>query len=728
MNQIQTTFNSLQRLANAFTVVERFPAAYSLVIKRNHETETDELDYEKMGSNKIPDRVTIISTLAEQILRIAGDSGTCLYEVIEDHKLGEKAFHYIDRIYSELLITTQLLTLPFTRYKKDMPIFNALKLLRQCNQISRFSPIQLAILEETSPHAPLDPDNINLIAEYSEYTSTFPEYLKTIKPILQHIQREHVLFVACRDAGLSVESLYSVISPFRKDKLKLFLEKDIYSDKLAEENHDFHKMLNRVIQGWANSQPRQSIEALVCTLQSEIDELKIPLPLDGPKKALLKAYYLLADYWLKKDEAVANKTNNPSIKLKPPKNKKIATLYTFGRFLEASAIDTLFNSLIQKNKALVFAPNFSNLIKMYHVNTENSICQIDKKVKEALESQNPQLIDKHVDAISKTLRMLIVETFDPNLLQKWLHKDLTPSKKFIYRKLYEYQTKNESRFQLSEPNRRIMTMNAIVDDLRPFMPDIETMFSKDAIELSAATRKMAVLSLTIKDVKEKRNNNSLSKQKARPQAITFIEKSDPTAKAYEIDDTVDYPSLEIEDRSIHTSQAIRFLPRTLRWETSGALNIIKTDPNYSHVPEKDYEEMVFRHVLFPEIEIQLDTTFSHFPWYTPTGKCLLYTVPAELNFKGNQTIGFVEYAFAIEKDEDGIERRGACFHRYFAPRKDSLSHRLATKIHLEKENEQIYEEEIGLWNVVGSQTKIEEKEEQITYINEKEDIKMILFR
>ncbi len=719
------TINSLQSLTNPLLITEQFHQSYVIVTKKNQETQIDELTYEKRNKAIESSLVEIISAIAAQILKIGETTGDPLFKAIQDPTTRKQAKRYINHLYKVSTLILSQITIPIVEYDRESLIFQALKILRKCDQKSKFSTIQLAVLEERSPHANQDQTNTKIVSAHCEYSSIFPQFLESIKPFIQCIQREIFVLNAIRKAGLSVASFYSLMDIHKENPL-LFLEETTGSAGLSEQNKKFHELIKRAFRHWDYT--CQTLNDLKRSLHIEIDESKIALPLDEPKIKLLKAYYLLADYWLHKANIPQN---TPLTSLPLHKNiTNFNTLYHSKRIGEMYSFEVLLQFIVNPRSLMENVERIKTLARlsfswltMLKKTTKNSLPLLDEKVLAILREQNPFKLKWVVNDLAKSLRMLIAETFNLDNLLKWINKELSPSKNTIYRNLYDYRMRNGCCSELPDPQVRIKRIKNVQRDLRLTHPNIEKLFSKEEIEMTILPQKMAKLSLISDEPREKtRYRKGAHEHKKKKKTVATVASSSTSTS-----EIIELGSQDIASSTYLQPERITYSWRVLKWRALGR-RIFDIDPNYKNLPPEEHDEMIFRHTLFDEIDSYIDSVFTHFTVNTPSGKRLCYTAPAELYFKEKSSFGFVEYAFELKQEENGSERRGECFHLYFSKNKHSLSNDLARQSYLEKDPEQIQEEALGTWNIQGSQTKIEEDEKKIVFHNEKEDIKLTLFR
>ncbi len=728
--------NPLKKLDLVFELQGKNQTDYVITTQDDHDTKTVKLVLGKRGKAGEATDVHVINILALTLLGLFGPSGKNLFKEMHDPQSGKEIVRIVDRLYIEMLIRHNKLTFPGVEYSHESPVLQALSIMKRCGQASKLHIAQLALLSTRGEKAESNLINQNILDQHLTFHTLQLELMEAIQPFLRHIQKEQLLISTCKEAGLSSDALFSSSYSTEKNKIPALSENTtVQSERLNENERKLHHKIQQIISRWAESSSAPSLKMLVSWIQDALTSSSIPLPLDKKSMALIRSYYLLAENWLEKKQLTSELLTKYS-----------QTLQKFEKLIQASPV--LYHKVHGRKLlsafqlmhliTLPFSPSYTAIDKeaitgglfsasLALATLRNRPPEIDTNVVNFINQQKLASARYAFKSTLLELRSAIVQSFKSDLLQEWFQKPLINKVRDLYTSCY-HTSSSEKRENHLSPQALFNRMVKIKRDVKPPAPALDSFFSQEKIEALAVTKKMEQLSLTAASSKSKYSKKRSSQNNHEEKEDLII--SNSTLQ-------YDFAETSIEDELIYsteeplppetTPQKIEFFWRVQRWSVLG-YRVFSDDQSYVSLKEEDYPEMLFRHTLFPEVDDRIDTLFSHFSWNTPTGKCLLYTAPAELDFQGKKTHGFIEYAFTIERTENGKEKRGACFHKYFSPKKESLSHQLAEKNYLERDLKPISEEEKGYWQISGSKTQVVEREASVSLFDESAHICLTIFR
>lgn len=745
--------NELERLVLIFTLEETTPDSYI----------SENLEFKRAGSQREPGNgigtvVSIIYAVAQRIISFTGEDGTLLTGLPQGHEyttrqiLAGKIYATLSKKqlsiqslginYQTTIVQTALATLKQSSITPDLNLFTQL--------------IQRSLPSENK--LDLDKNILYAIPKYLEFAKLQIELLHALHPIFYQLSIEQLTI--CRLATSSIfaapEIVYENIdynknlSPWhpigkfewRKPGYVDLGQKKRLSETMEKMDEIGRKIFldrNNPYQSKFHTSAPQAIEHYIAVMaqKKEIPEKGI---LNDEKdmdsfSEILEAYSFGLEAWLRRGK-ITHKTF-----------ENIDRIVTLCQTLLKDA--PFANALFQKEQLLatahilkiIFTPYiddarrdkkritskdlydliYNSALFTNPINGEDSDIYIPEAFISPMEESDYKQNYAITRNFSLQLRRLFICYFSSDKLLAQVENFFSPAIKELYAAAYQHQeTYHPETIQQYLSPELFNTQAAEVTALLSSMDASILNDLKKDIDISPLLEKAA------KEKKKKQNKQPVRQKNSLGNAAQEVEEpvlekpvlEEPVAEEAPVQ-TLSEKIQQITLQAPARLQPITYHKRVLRWQAQGE-KVLRTDPAYENLPEDEYPFKIFQHSFPKEIDSYLETMFTVFSWRTLQGECILYTAPAQYTFQGITYDGVLEYAFSIKPGVEASlplsQKKGLCFHRYLAQRKeDSICHKLAHKKHITITEPKIDQNQTGEWFTVGSTVTTEETIDSIIF-------------
>ncbi len=695
----------------------------------------------KQNGIKEPMPTVIIEALAKKILSLIGDKGDVLHNALKTKEGSQKLPELASHLH-KILVHRRSSYSAFG-INSDTPLINeAITTLKQCGQISRLTHIELVAKDYFSE---MDSQaRQNFMRCHLVFHRLQIDLLEQLLPIFQQITLEKLALTEMAKSQMFLppdwysestakasSQKFLEVGPFAMQGSKIHPEEKV---KRFEAAHQKLKQLSKKIAELSPQINKSHVFDLFHRTLQEISDKNLVQEVEKKDfHKILYPSYLALHAWLQRvsltdqtfkrleqtgEELLKAVQGSPFAYHTIHAQKLLSTIHfvklIYMPYSTLNKVDMLNLQDIQYQATCFLAMNQSSLPSVSHA----FVAAVKKNdLQKARISVKETLLD---------LRKKFLYFFSEKKLQKNVSTYAKDQVLHTYTCVYEYARKNilpktslKALESCIKPRKFSSRIHTIAQQYKCLSLEASTTLSKIALpdslpKVFLSKNQKKPIDFLVKT--QKSCQSSSSDERLEVDGIHHIVDQlrnlslEQVSQITEEDEVIENPQ---EMPLLTRAEKIPYFYRVLRWEKGE--EILDIDPSYKGLEKTKRALKVYQHCFPYEVDDYLDLYFSSFFWHTYSGKCILYTAPATLDFQNEHLTGFLEYSFSMTRDNSS--QRDRCFHRYFAEKKESLCHRLAEKQHLALSAPVLEDENRGVWQIFGSTIEINDQKEFIAFID-----------